>query len=148
MNLTPFRSEVTSVGRLQDRMNRLFDSFFEGSSCMANESFVPAVDIVDTPENIVVKMELPGVEAKDVQVNVQENVLTISGEKKSEKEEKGKTWYRRETSYGKFSRSLSLPSTVDSEHVDATTDAGILTVRIPKSAAAKARQIAIQVKKP
>lgn len=148
MNLIPFRTEVASVGRLQDRMNRLFDNFFDGETWANAESFVPAVDLVDTAESIIVKMEIPGVDVKDVQVSVQENVLTISGEKKSEKEEKGKTWYRREASYGRFSRSLPLPTAVDSERVEASTDAGILTVTLPKSAAVKARQIAIKSKKP
>lgn len=147
MNLIPFRSDVASVARLQDRVNRMFDSFFDGDSWPTAESFVPAVDIADMPENVVVKMEIPGVDVKDIQVSVQENVLTIAGEKKSEKEDKGKTWHRRETTYGKFSRSVTLPTAVDADRVEATTEAGILTITLPKSAAAKARQIVIKPKK-
>jgi len=124
----------------------VFDSFFDVDGWNVSESFVPAVDLVDTPEHILVKVELPGVDAKDVNVSVQENVLTITGEKKFDKEEKGKSWFRRETSYGKFSRSLTLPTAVDAERVEAVSESGILTVTLPKSAAAKSRQISIKKK--
>ena len=142
MNLLPLRRELPTFARLQDQLNRMFDGFaFADESNGAADTFVPALDLADTPEALVVKLEVPGVDAKDINVSVQENVLTISGEKKSEKKEEHKNWYRRETSYGRFSRALTLPAVVDANRVEATTAAGVLTVRLPKSETAKPRQI-------
>jgi HSP20 family protein len=147
MRLIPFRQEWP-LTRLQDQMNRLFEGLpFVEDAGTAAEGFVPALDIVDSPEVLVAKVELPGVDPKDIHVSVQDNVLTVTGEKKSETKEEGKNWFRREASYGKFSRAVTLPARVDADRVEASNDAGVLTITLPKSQAAKGRAIPIKSKK-
>ncbi len=146
MKLIP-RNEPQSMAKLQDRMNRLFENFFDGDHWpVAREGFVPAVDVVDTDEKLVVKVELPGVDPKDIDVSVHDNVLTIRGEKKSEREEKEKAWHLRESTYGSFSRSMTLPPSVNADKIEATCAAGVLTLSLPKSPTTKPRQISVKTK--
>lgn len=148
MKLVPERTVVPSMFRLQQRMNRLFDNFFDGGEEFpAMEGFTPSIDLMDSPEKLVVKAEVPGVDPNEIEISVQDNVLTLTGEKKSEKEEKGKTWYRRESMYGKFSRSIPLPAAILGDKIEAATDAGVLTITLPKSETAKPRKIAVKTKK-
>jgi HSP20 family protein len=129
-------------------MDRVFDRFFESrwEELPALGDWMPKVDVSETKDSVVVKAETPGMEAKDIQVSLQENVLTITGEKKQEKEEKEKDerYHRVERSYGSFSRSMRLPAGVESGKVNATFKNGVLTVTLPKTASAKATPIPVK----
>ncbi len=136
----------------QQEMNRLFDEVFRGTGFgplgLGGEGdvFSPRVDAVETDEEIQVSVDLPGVNPEDVNVTVSRDVLTISGEKEKVQEEKGRSFFRAERSYGTFKRSLSLPATVDAEKVDAVFRDGVLKITLPKTAEAPAAK-AIPVKK-
>ena len=126
-------------------MNSLFDDFFSERSVAAFESFSPKVDVKDTGKEVLVTAELPGLEEKDVEVSLNGDVLTISGEKKEEKEEKGEERYRLERSYGSFRRSFTLPCEIAADKASASFKKGVLSVTLPKSAAAAAtKKIAVK----
>jgi HSP20 family protein len=125
-------------------MNRLFEYFPTAEE--QGFEWWPAVNVAETPETVVVTAELPGLDPKEIEISVVGDTLTIRGEKRFEREEKGKTWYRREIAGGKFTRSFTLPASVDAEHVDAACKAGILTITLPKRAEAKAKKIEVKVK--
>jgi len=131
---------------LKQEMDRVFDRFFETrwEELPALGDWVPKVDVSETKDAVVVKAEIPGMEAKDVQASLQENVLTITGEKKQEKEEKDERYHRVERSYGSFTRSMRLPAGVDASKVNAAFKNGVLTVTLPKTAAAKATPIPVK----
>jgi HSP20 family protein len=145
----PFRDLVS----LQERMNRLFDDSFRGVARTGEEdwalggSWAPAVDIFELEGNIVLKAELPGVEAKDVDIRVENNVLTLRGERKFDNEVKRESYHRVERSYGAFSRSFTLPTVVDTSNIKAEFKEGVLRVTLPKREEAKPKQIAISVTK-
>ncbi len=145
----PFRDLVS----LQERMNRLFDDSFRGVARTGEEdwalggSWAPAVDIFELEGNIVLKAELPGVEAKDVDIRVENNVLTLRGERKFDNEVKRESYHRVERSYGTFSRSFTLPTVVDTGNIKAEFKEGVLRVTLPKREEAKPKQIAISVTK-
>src|SRR5215472_18200680 len=109
----PFREFST----LQDRMNRLFrDSFAEGrDEALTTTGFAPAVDVYEDEHNVTLKIEVPGIEEKDIDVRIENNILTVHGERKFEKEEKEENFRRVERQYGSFTRTFTLPSTVDAE---------------------------------
>lgn len=136
--------EFPTLTGLRRQMNRLLD-YFPNAEETAFEWW-PAVNVIETPETVVVTAEVPGLEPKEIEISVVGDTLTIRGEKRIEKEEKGKTWYRREIAGGKFTRSFTLPASVDGEHVDATSKMGILTVTLPKRAEARAKKIEVKVK--
>ena len=136
--------EFPTLTGLRRQMNRLLD-YFPTAEESAFEWW-PAVNVIETPETVVVTAEIPGLEPKEIEISVVGDTLTIRGEKRIEKEEKGKTWYRREIAGGQFTRSFTLPAPVDAEHVDATTKMGILTVTLPKRAEARAKKIEVKVK--
>ncbi len=133
---------------IQREMNRMFDNFFDGSregeSVLA--AWTPAVDISEKDNEYLVKVELPGVNKNDVKITLESNVLTLSGEKKHEKEEKKENYHRIERSYGNFQRSFTLPSTVISDKINAEYRDGILMISLPKSEEAKPNQIEVKVK--
>jgi HSP20 family protein len=139
----PFREFST----LQDRMNRLFrDSFSEGrEESLTTAAFAPAVDVYEDEHNITLKIEAPGVEEKDIDVRVENNTLTVHGERKFEKDEKEENYRRIERQYGSFTRSFTLPTTVDSEKVSANYDKGVLKITLVKKAEAKPKQIKVNV---
>jgi HSP20 family protein len=139
----PFR-EFTS---LQDRMNRLFrDSYGDGrDEALTTSNFAPPVDVYEDEHNITLKIEVPGIEEKDIDVRIENNTLTVHGERKFEKEEKEENFRRVERHYGSFTRSFSLPNTIDAEKVQATYDKGILKVQLAKKAEAKPKQIKVNV---
>ncbi len=139
----PFREFTT----LQDRMNRLFrDSFGpEGDQSLATSSFAPPVDVYEDEHNITLKIEVPGIDEKDIDVRVENNTLTVHGERKFEKEEKEENFRRVERQYGSFTRSFTLPTTVDAEKVSANYDKGILKISLAKKAEAKPKQIKVNV---
>ncbi|HEX4047099.1 MAG TPA: Hsp20/alpha crystallin family protein [Elusimicrobiota bacterium] len=108
-------------------------------------AWMPRTDIKETEKDYVLDVALPGVKKEDVRVEVKNDVLTISGEKKSEKEEKGKTWLRRESSFGSFQRSFALPEGLRTEDVKASFKDGVLTLTMPKPAEVKTRGVSIKV---
>ena len=124
----------------QREINRLFDDFFTdfglapfGERAVAEPAaFHPKVDIAETDKAVNVTAELPGMDEKDVSVELADDVLTISGERREEHEEKGRKWHRIEQSYGSFHRVIPLPSQIDTEHVKARFRKGVLTVELPK----------------
>jgi HSP20 family protein len=132
------------VDTLQSEVNRLFDTFFGGRP--ANGGFrrwVPATDLVETDDHLVLRVDLPGLGRDDVNIEVKDGVLTVSGERKAEHEEQADGFHRVERSFGQFSRSMSLPDHVDAERITADFDKGVLEVRIPKPAERKPRRIEI-----
>jgi HSP20 family protein len=137
---------------LQGEMNRLFSSFFDtptktkgGNGNGAARRWIPSMDLVETQDDFVLKADLPGMSENDVNVELENNVLTISGERKTEHEEQQEGYYRLERATGSFSRALSLPEGIDADAVAATFDNGVLTVRIPKPAQVKPRKVKIGV---
>jgi HSP20 family protein len=139
----PFREVVA----LQNRMNSLFRDLNEGDSPLTTASFVPAVDIYEDAQKVMLKLEVPGIEEKDLDVRVENNTLTVKGERKFEKEEKEENFHRIERRYGSFYRAFTLPSTVDTENVKASYDAGVLKLELKKKAEAQPKQIKINVDK-
>jgi HSP20 family protein len=140
----PFREFVT----LQDRMNRMFrDSFGpEGrEEALTTTTFAPPVDVYEDEHNITLKIEVPGIEEKDIDVRIENNTLTVHGERKFEKEEKEENYRRVERQYGSFTRTFTLPNTVDHEKVQADYDKGVLNVQLAKKAEAKPKQIKVNV---
>jgi HSP20 family protein len=128
-------------------MNRLFrDSFGDSrEETLSSSGFAPPVDVYEDEHNITLKIEVPGIEEKDIDVRLQNNTLTVHGERKFEKEEKEENYRRVERQYGSFTRSFTLPNTVDSETVSASYDKGILKIKLAKKAEAKPKQIKVSV---
>jgi HSP20 family protein len=137
------------LSSLQSEMNRLFNTFFDTPTTGGNgggvRRWVPSMDLVETPEHFVLRADLPGLTEADVSIELEDNVLTVSGERKAEHEEKKEGFYRMERSFGQFRRSLTLPEGVDADKIAATFDKGVLEVRIPKPEERKPRRVAIQV---
>ena len=131
---------------LQSTLSRVLQDLNRGSDELTTGgTFVPLVDIYESEQGITLKMEVPGVSQDDLKINLENNTLTISGERKFEKDEKEENFHRIERQYGSFTRSFTLPNTVDSEKVDATYDSGILSIQLAKKAEAKPKQIKIGV---
>jgi len=139
----PFREFAT----LQDRMNRLFrESHGEGQDdSLTTSSFAPAVDVYEDEHNVTLKIEVPGIDEKDIDVRIENNTLTVHGERKIEKEEKEENYRRVERQYGSFTRTFTLPTTVDAEKAAADYDTGVLKITLPKKAEAKPKQVKINV---
>jgi len=130
--------------RMQEEMNRFFDDFFgEHRPGLAEGAWLPAVDVSETDGEFVVRAELPGMSHEDIDINVQDNILTLKGEKKQEKKEEHENFHRLERCYGSFSRSFTLPAGVKTEDIKATFKDGILQVAMPKAEEAKVKKIAI-----
>jgi len=143
MEWRPFRE----VSRLRREMDRLWDDYFgpgrRGLQPLQAE-FAPAVDVKETAEAVVIKAEVPGMDAEEISLAVTGDVLTIKGEKKSEREEKEENYHVVERSYGSFSRSLTLPAAVDLDKIEARYDKGVLTVTCPKKEEVKPKTIEIK----
>src|SRR5438309_3075251 len=140
----PFREFPT----LQDRMNRLFQESFgrEGrDESLTTTSFAPAADVYEDEHNVTLKIEVPGIDEKDIDVRIENNTLTVHGERKFEKEEKEENYRRIERQYGSFIRSFTLPNTVDSDSISADYDKGVLKIGLAKKAEAKPKQIKVNV---
>jgi len=136
-----------SLMRLQNQINALFDGdLFPASDGLFDRTFSPAIDVVENPEEYVVTCELPGLTEKDIEVQVANNVLTIKGEKKEEKADDDKKWYRKESWYGSFQRTIPMPSGINSEKITAELENGILRLTLPKLEEAKQKQISVKVK--
>jgi len=139
---------IRELAGLQERMNRLFnDSFSSVSSqeSLSAGSFVPPVDVYEDEQGIRLKMEVPGIDEKDIDIRLENNLLTVRGERKLEKETKEENYHRIERSYGSFTRSFSLPNTVNSEEVKASYAKGVLTIHLGKRAEARPKQIKVDV---
>ena len=142
----PFREFIT----LQNRMNRLFHDSFgpEGTKdaeALTTTTFTPAVDVYEDEHNVTLKIEVPGIDEKDIDVRVENNTLSVHGERKFEKEEKEENYRRVERQYGSFTRTFTLPTTVDPENIEANYDKGVLKIQLAKKAEAKPKQIKIGV---
>lgn len=138
----PFRELVS----LRDDMDRFFKSFF-GSSLEEVEGFwAPVIDIEEDNDNYYVRAEIPGIKKEDVKISVRGNAISVSGERKQESETKNKTFHRVERSYGRFRRTVTLPSEIDADTVKATYKDGILTITLPKPESAKPKEIEVEIK--
>jgi len=131
------------------RFDRLFnqmlgDIYTPAGETMSGRGWMPAVDVRETPEHLTFTVDLPGLSKDDVNLTIENHVLTLSGERKFEKEAKGEEYHRVERSFGSFSRSFTLPSVVQTDKVDASFANGILTISLPKQENAKPRKIAIR----
>src|SRR5579862_7976517 len=140
----PFREFAT----LQDRINRVFRDSYSGAGqdeALTTSSFAPAVDVYEDEHQIALKIEVPGIDEKDIDIRVENNTLTVHGERKIEKEEKEENYRRVERQYGSFTRSFTLPNTVDTENVSAIYEKGVLKIKLAKKAEAKPKQIKVNV---
>ena len=139
----PFR-ELTA---LQSRMSRLFEQQYGDGreESLTAGAFVPPVDIYEDEHGVQLKLEVPGVDEKDLDIKVENNVLSVSGERKFEKEEKEENFHRVERRYGSFTRSFTLPNTVSTDDIQADYDHGVLKIRLNKRAEAKPKQIKVTV---
>lgn len=136
---------LSSFDQLQREINRLFDlDWVDTSEGVLDRGFSPRVDVEEREADVVVTCEVPGVDKKDLDISVSGNLLSISGEKRYDREEKEKKYYRQESYSGSFSRTVPLPETVDSENIDAHLKNGILTLTLPKKAEAKPRKIEVK----
>jgi HSP20 family protein len=139
---------IQELASLQNRMSRLFNASFSpvtSQEPLSSGSFVPPVDVYEDEQGIQLKMEVPGIEEKDIDIRLENNELTVSGERKLEGETKEENYYRIERHYGKFARSFTLPSTVNPEDVKAVYGRGVLTIRLGKRAEARPKQIKVDV---
>ena len=154
MKLVPWKARETGLDLFEDlediqrEMNRLFDVGFRRPLKAGNGGtlWAPAVDIVDDKDQIKVKADLPGMKKDEIEVNFENDILTIKGEKKEEKEIKEKDCIRSERYYGAFQRSFSLPSSVDASKVNASYKDGVLEIILPKKEGAKPKQIKVDIK--
>ena len=139
----PFQNLAT----LQDKVNRLFEAPYTGRRTESSNltTWAPAVDIYETENELVVKADLPDINEKDLDVRVENNMLNLRGERKFEQKVKEDNYLRIERTYGSFSRSFSLPTTVNTEGIKAEYKNGVLTVELPKRAEAKPRQVKVNV---
>src|SRR4030095_7684656 len=143
----PFRELSTMQDRL-NRMNRLFRESYSSEGpeeALTTTNFAPPVDIYEDEHHITLKLEVPGIDEKDIDVRIEGNALTVHGERKAEKEEKEENFRRIERQYGSFTRSFTLPSSVDPGQVSAHYDKGVLKINLAKKAEAKPKQIKVNV---
>ena len=145
----PFREFSTMQDRM-NRMNRLFRESFSPESpeqTLTTGNFAPPVDVYEDEHNITLKIEVPGIDEKDINVSIENNTLTVHGERRFEKDEKEENFHRVERMYGSFTRSFTLPNTVDPEQVSAHYEKGVLKIRLAKKAEAKPKLIQVNVEK-
>jgi HSP20 family protein len=151
MALIRWRDLSSDLLDLQREINRMFDRFFRGSIFEEEEeetkvvTWRPTVDVSETDDEYIVRAELPGVSKGDIKVTLKENVLTIRGEKKQERETKDENFHRVERIYGAFQRSFTLPGEVRVDKIDAKFKDGVLTIRLPKAEETKAKEIEVKV---
>ena len=138
------------LSTLQDRMNRIFRESFSPErpdEALTTSNFAPPVDVYEDEHNISLKIEVPGIDEKDINVSIENNTLTVHGERRFEKDEKEENFHRVERMYGSFTRSFTLPNTVDSDQVNAHYEKGVLKIRLAKKAEAKPKLIKVNVEK-
>jgi HSP20 family protein len=134
------------LNALQSRMNRLFEAQYGGrEESLTSTSFVPPVDVYEDEQSIQLKLEVPGIDEKDLDLTVENNTLTVTGERKFEKGEKEQNFHRVERRYGSFTRSFTLPTTVNTEDIKADYEQGVLKIRLAKRTEAKPKQIKVNI---
>jgi len=136
------------LASLRESMERLFDDFFttrRPARALAPTVWEPAIELYETDTDVVFRAEMPGIDPKHVDVTVSEDTLIIKGESKAEQEQKGRSYYRREMRYGMFERSVSLPTSVQSDQAKASFKNGVLEVRVPKAERARAKTVKVEV---
>jgi len=138
-------SPLDRLASIRDEMDRLFDFTWPTRDSGLFSGWSPALDVHDEKDNLVVQVELPGMKKDEIDISLHDGVLTVSGERKSEREQKEGETFRSERFFGKFQRSVTLPAQVDGDKVQATYKDGILIVSLPKAEAAKPKQIAVGV---
>ena len=137
---------LANLSDIQQEMNRLLNTSLGRTGTRDLDGlFAPAIDVVEEKDRYIIKAELPGLSRDDVNVTLENNYLTIRGEKKHETEEKSANYYHKERAYGSFSRTIELPTTVDAQKINAHFKDGVLQVTLPKSEAAKPKQIEVKV---
>lgn len=144
----PFRSALADVAVLQNRLNAIFNDFArpEGEQeTLAMGNFIPPVDIYEDAHQLVLKLEVPGIKQEDLDVRLENQTLTVKGERKLEKEQKEENFHRIERRYGSFARTFTLPQTVDTNAPKASYEHGVLTIALPKKEAAKPRQVKVEI---
>jgi HSP20 family protein len=145
----PARRPFAEATLLQHRLNSIFDELgWQPETDAPKSSFVPAVDVYEDAQKVLVKLEVPGIKQEDLDVRLENQILTVKGERKFENEEKKQNFHRIERSYGSFTRTFTVPQTVETESVKANYDAGVLTISLAKKAEAKPKQIAIEAGPP
>ena len=140
---------MRDVFRFRDEMDRLFDDFMERFPTrrdLGDRMWSPDVDLCETDNEIVVEAEIPGMEQKDINVTIKDNVLTLKGEKKQEKEVKEANYHRVERNYGSFARTFTLPTAVVVDKAQAKYDNGVIRITLPKAEEVKPKEISVQVK--
>lgn len=146
--LVPFRSGLQDVAVLQNRLNSIFQDFARpelGTESLGMGNFVPAVDIYEDQHKLQLKLEVPGIKQDDLDIRVENQTLTVKGERRFDSEEKEENFHRIERRYGSFVRTFTLPQTVDTEQVKADYENGVLAITLPKKAEAKPKQIKVGI---
>ena len=144
----PFRSPLADVAVLQNRLNSIFNDFASSDSeqeSLAMGNFVPPVDVYEDAHQLVLKLEVPGIKQEDLDVQLENQTLTVKGQRKFEKDEKEENFRRVERRYGSFSRSFTLPNAVNTDDIHADYNNGVLNIRLAKRAEAKPKQIKVNV---
>jgi HSP20 family protein len=146
----PVRSTFGEIASLQNRLNSIFNEFArpDVSESPVTGSFVPAVDVYEDEQALMLQLEIPGVKEQDLDVRVENQTLTVKGERKLESNAKQENFHRIERRFGSFTRTFTLPQTLDTENVKASYDAGVLSISLAKKAEAKPRQVKIEVSSP
>ncbi len=143
--LTPWRP-FGELRTLRREMDKLWEDFFGGQELVSTDGvWVPAIDISETKDAIIVRAEIPGMDVKDIEINLTGDILTIKGEKKQKTEEKDENFHRIETRYGAFQRAIRVPVSVDSDKIQAKYEKGVLKITLPKKEEAKPKQIEVKV---
>ena len=147
----PFRSAISDVAVLQNRLNSIFNDFArpEGTQeALAAGNFIPAVDVYEDEQKLALKLEVPGIKQEDLDVRVENQTLTVKGERKFDAEENEENFHRIERRFGTFTRSFTLPMTVDTTSVSAKYDNGVLAIQLAKKEVAKPKQVKIEIGSP
>jgi HSP20 family protein len=144
----PFRSPLADVAVLQNRLNSIFNDFAQPNvddESLTMGNFIPAVDVYENAQQVVLRLEVPGIRQEDLDVKLENQTLTVKGERKFEKDEKEENFHRIERRYGSFTRTFTLPQTIDTGTVKANSENGVLTISLAKKEAAKPKQVKVEI---
>ncbi len=146
----PFRSPLEGVALLQNRLNSIFNDFSNSNGELQNETlstgnFIPPVDVYEDGHKLTLRLEVPGIPQEDLQINLENNTLTVKGERKLARDEKEENYHRIERRYGSFVRSFSLPATIETDSAQAGYENGVLSITLQKKEAAKPKQVKIEI---
>jgi HSP20 family protein len=146
----PFRSPLEGVEVLQNRLNSIFNDFANSTGQLQNESlsagnFIPPVDIYEDANRLVLELEVPGIQQEELQINLENQTLTVQGERKFVNDEKEENFHRIERRYGSFVRSFTLPATIETDSAQANYENGVVSITLPKKEAAKPKQVKIEI---